>query len=353
MVEKGNLSKSIELTLESTDKLIDQGIQIWQEADVLVFPAKYYQIENIVVCGMGGSSLPAHILSSVFQTKVPLTIVEGYSLPSWAGPKTLVILSSYSGDTEETLSCAVHAEENQCVITGITTGGNLEKFLKGGAYPYVLIDPRNNPSEAPRLGLGYGIFGILKMLAKLELIDKYDQEATNNMVKTSLENVRNNLENIKNKARELAPNLKNKFVITLVAEHLGGVARTLENQLNETAKAFCFYKHLPEADHNLIEGFSELQDNVAVIFLKSQKYTARIQRRMDITKNILEKNGFKTYSYETEAPVLIETPSLLEEALNTLVFSGNLSADLAMEKNVNPLDIPNIDNIKRELLGTY
>lgn len=353
MVEKANLSKSIELTLESTDKLIEQGKQIWLEADNLVFPAKYYQIENIAICGMGGSSLPAHILTSVFQTKVPVQIIEGYSLPAWCGPKTLVILSSYSGDTEETLSCAVHAEENQCVITGITTGGNLQKFFKGGDYPYLLIDPKNNPSQAPRLGLGYGIFGILKILSKLELLDKYDQPAIDRIVKDALENVQSNINNIKDKAKNIAPHLKNKFVVALVAEHLGGVARTLENQLNETAKTLCFYKHIPEANHNLIEGFSELQGDVAVILLRSSKYTARILRRMDITRDILEKNGFKTYVYEIESPVLVETPSLLEEALNTLMFSGNLSANLALEKNANPLDIPNIDNIKRELLGTY
>jgi len=353
MIDKSNLSKSIELTLESTDKLITQGKQIWEEAESIVYPSKYYQIENIVVCGMGGSSLPAHIIESTFQTKVPLHIVEGYKLPSWAGPRTLVILSSYSGDTEETLSCAVHAEENQCVITGITTGGSLQKFLIGGNYPYCIINPTNNPSEAPRLGIGYGIFGLLKILSKLELIEKFDQATLDKTVLNSFENVQSNITTIKDKAQKMATNLKNKFIVTIVAEHLGGVGRTMENQLNETAKALAFYKHLPEANHNLVEGFSELQSEVAVIFLKSQKYTSRVLRRMDITKDILEKKGFATHMYEIESPVLLEAPTLLEETLNALIFSGNLSANLAMEKNVNPLDIPNIDNIKRELLGNY
>lgn len=350
MVDNGNLSKSIELTLESTDKLIEQGKQIWSDSEVVEFSNKYFNVDNIVICGMGGSSLPAHIISSIFQTKVPLHIVESYSLPSWAGSQTLVILSSYSGNTEETLSCGAHAEENQCLITGITTGGNLEKFFKSGDYPYIVINPTNNPSEAPRLGLGYGIFGILKILLKLDLIEKYEKTDLNNLIIKALNNSQNNIEIIKKSAKLIAPQLSGKFVITLVAEHLGGIARTMENQLNETAKAFCFYKHIPEANHNLIEGFYELQDKVFVIFLKSQKYTARIMRRMDITKDILEKNGYQTYTYEIEPPILAEPPSLLEEALNNLIFVSNLSAYLAIEKNVNPLDIPNIEIIKKQLM---
>jgi len=348
-----NLSKSTELTLESIDKFILQGQQIWNQYNSLVFSSKYYQIENIIICGMGGSSLPAHILKSTFRTKLPLQIIEGYALPSWANEKTLVILSSYSGETEETLSCAVHAEENQCVITGITTGGKLEKFFTGGGYTFCKIDPVHNPSQAPRYSLGYGIFGILRILSKLELLERYDEQSLEKEVSKAFTNVTVSLPIIKQKSIDILANFKNKLIVVMVAEHLGGVGRTAVNLLNETSKAIAFYKHIPEANHNLIQGFTELKEHTAILFLRSQKYTARILRRMDITKKILDDNGYTTYVYQMDFPFLVEPPSLLEETLNNILFCANMSVNLAIEKQVNPLEIPIIDSIKRELLGSY
>ena len=353
MPDDNKISKSIELSYESVNNLVKQGEQIWNDYKELVYSSKYYQVENIVVCGMGGSSLPAHILKSAYNTRIPLQIVEGYTLPAWANEKTLVILSSYSGETEETLSCAVHAEENRCVITGITTGGSLEKFLSVGNYPFLKVDPKFNPSEAPRYGLGYGIFGILRILSKLELLEKCDYTNLEKDIKDTIENVNATIEGIKQKAIDVAPDFKDKFVVTMVAEHLGGVGRTSENILNETAKAMAFYKHIPEANHNLIQGFTQFKEDIVILFLRSQKYTARIQRRMDITQKIIEQNGYKTFMYQMDTPVLVENPSLFEETLNNIIFCANLSISIAKLKNVDPLEIPIIDNIKKELLGSY
>ncbi len=139
-LDKLNLLGSIEL-------LGKQCEQAWREIKKIRVPKSYRQVENIVISGMGGSALGAHIVQTFFadQLRVPLEIVRSYSLPNYVGPRTLLILSSYSGNTEETLAAAREGQKRKAKIVGLTSGGAMAKFLRKNKYPAYIFQPKYNP----------------------------------------------------------------------------------------------------------------------------------------------------------------------------------------------------------------
>lgn len=328
-----NLSKNVMIALDSVENLMDQCLQAWQESRAIDFSDEYFQIENLVICGMGGSSLPAYIIKSVFPSRVPISITENYNLPSWAGPKTLVFLSSYSGNTEETLSCAQQAKSRGCLITGVTSGGQLKEFLRIEGYPFYCFEPRYNPSGSSRFGIGYGVFGQLGILSKLQIVDKVGESDLNKQIKGET----------KASATKLAKDIKEKILVIFTADHLEGNGQTLANQVNETAKTLAFWVGLPNADHSLIEGFKKSQVPVAAIFIESKHYSSKMRERFRLTQEVIRKNGYNTYVYE------VQKGTLIQEMLEVLFFSSFFSVQLSIENGNDPLAIPSVDFIKRKL----
>lgn len=338
-----NLSKNAMIALDSVENLMDQCLQAWKESRVIDFSDEYSQIENLVICGMGGSSLPAYIIKSVFPSRIPISITESYNLPNWAGPKTLISLSSYSGNTEETLSCAQQAKSRGCLITGVTSGGQLKEFLKIGGYPFYSFEPKYNPSGLPRFGIGYGVFGQLGILNKLCLIDKVGENDWDTQINDSIEHLRACNDEMKASATKLAKDVKEKILVIFAADHLEGNGQTFTNQVNETAKTLAFWVRLPSADHSLIEGFKRSQTPVAAIFIESKHYSSRMRERFRLTQEVIKKNGYNTYVYEVQEG----TP--IQEMLEALFFSSFFSVRLAIENSDDPLAIPSVDFIKSKL----
>jgi len=342
-MEQDNLKKSLGIALDSVDGLIDQCYQAWQESHNVHFDKKYEKIENIVVCGMGGSSLPAHIISSVFNIKVPIYICETYTVPLWTGKNTLVILSSYSGNTEETLSCGAQAKERGCLIAGITSGGKLREFLDELHVPFYHFNPKFNPSKLPRFGIGYGIFGQLGLLSNLNLINDYSGEQLDLQLADSIKHLTLCFDSIVNSAQEFVNKANGDILVLFSSEHLKGNGHTFTNQINETSKTLSFCAELPEADHNLIEGLKKSQTGIIVLFIESQNYPVRILERFDITREIINEDGYKSYVYK------VNKGSLMQEMLEVLLFSSFSSVKLAEYNNTDPLAIPSIDYIKSKL----
>src|SRR5258708_4324529 len=162
-LDKGNILSSIE-------HLPEQIEDAWVSIKNLEIPEDYTRVKNIVVAGMGGSALGGRIVYYLeFKNlRTPIEVTTNYHLPNYVNEDSLVILSSYSGNTEETISSATDALKRRAKIVGIATGGKLVELLKG--KPVYLIDPRNNPSGQPRMGLGYSISSILALLSKLNFI---------------------------------------------------------------------------------------------------------------------------------------------------------------------------------------
>lgn len=167
--------------LGSVELLGGQSQQAWDEVHALSFPENYKTVSNIVFSGMGGSALGAYVTNIFADTlAIPFEIVNDYHLPPYVNEHTLVILSSYSGTTEETLALrAEEAVDKKAFITGITTGGALGKMLTDRGIPAYIFDPRtNNPSNQPRLGSGYSVVGLVALFDKLGFIHVDPRDVT-------------------------------------------------------------------------------------------------------------------------------------------------------------------------------
>ena len=170
--------------LESIEMSGEQINQAWQEFKKIKIPKSYKNINKVLINGMGGSALGGHILSSVFfdQLKVPVGIINSYSLPASLDKKTLYIISSYSGDTEEPVSTFVEAKKKGAKIFGIASGGKLGRLIKQGKMPGFVFEPTFNPSAQPRMGLGYSLAAQLALFKKFGLVKVSDSQIRNYLV---------------------------------------------------------------------------------------------------------------------------------------------------------------------------
>lgn len=307
----------------------------------------YKKIANVVVCGMGGSTLGAHLIKSLYKNdlKVSLNIVNGYKLPGFVGKNTLVILSSYSGNTEEVLSCALEAKKKKCKISIIASGGKLAEIAKKEKYPSLIFTTKNNPCGSPRMGLGYSIVGQIYLFAKLGIlkIDLKELKKLPEVIKNYNKNfgVKTN-----NNLKKIALLTKNKSVWFVGAEHFGGNAHIAGNQMNENAKRFGGYFLLPELNHHLLEGMinpKSNKDNLLFVFLESDLYSDKLKQRFVLTKEILKMHKINF------AVIKAQEKNALTQTMEILLATSYLSFYSAMVENIDPTAIPFVELLKKKL----
>ncbi|PIS15850.1 hypothetical protein COT62_01540, partial [Candidatus Roizmanbacteria bacterium CG09_land_8_20_14_0_10_41_9] len=165
-------SQGGDAVLRSIDALPEQLKQSFDESLRVSFPDTYTHVRNVLVCGMGGSRFTALIVKELFkeQITVPYAINDDYLIPHYVGPDTLVILSSYSGTTEEIIQNGKSAYQKKALLAGVAAGGEIVSFLKSVKAPVYEFNPIHNPSGQPRIGFGYGVGGHMGMLANLGLV---------------------------------------------------------------------------------------------------------------------------------------------------------------------------------------
>lgn len=307
-------------------------------------------IKNVVVAGMGGSGLGPQVIKYLYkdQLTVPLEIVNSYSLPAYVDQNTLVLLSSYSGNTEEILSCAKEAEKKKAQIMIICTGKDLAQIAKDKHYPALVFKPTYNPSNQPRMAIGYSIFGIIGLFEKAKLITLTEAELKEVLVtilKTS-EQCDPKLKSDKNKAKLLAFSLFDKRPILLGCEFLQGALHTAQNQFNENAKTYADFKMIPEINHHLMEGlkFPKANDHDHLfLFFNSTLYHSRNQKRISLTKQVVEQNDIETME------IKLESESKLTQVFELITFMAFAHFYLAMLYQIDPCPIPYVDWFKENL----
>jgi glucose/mannose-6-phosphate isomerase len=342
-------SRARQLVLASLRSFAEQCRRGFAEARAVTFPASFRKIDQVVVVGMGGSALGSDVIRSVFfdQLRVPLTVVNGYNLPNSVTSRTLVLLSSYSGTTEEVLFAAQEAVRRRAKITGLTQGGSLARFFERHALPWYRIDGSANPADQPRMGLGYSIMGQLGLLSSLKLLPvtlPNIQEAIG-VVERRTRQSDPDIPVARNQAKRLANALVGRFPILMGAGPLIGSLHAFANQLNETAKIFAVPFSLPELNHHLLEGLRyprAIKQGTLVAF-HSDLYRPRIVQREKATLDIVRRLGLRTER------VAVNGSSRLAQALDLLGLSGATSFYLSVLNRVDPLKIPTVDELKRRL----
>jgi glucose/mannose-6-phosphate isomerase len=260
--------------------------------------------------------------------------------------QTLFIASSYSGNTEETLSTLNQAVKLNIPTLGITTGGELAKICQKNRLPFYLIDPQFNPSAQPRLALGYAFIGLTGVINKLGFLKVQDEEIqTLISVLTKFDSLWG-IKNPKNSLIELAQKIKDQQILLIGSEHLVGNLHVLANQINENAKTFATYFPLPELNHHLLEGLQfpkSLNKNTVVLFFDSSLYYGRTRMRYPATKEILKKYKIKFDELKLNAT------SGLTQAGELLLWGSYLSFYLAIFNKLNPSLIPNVNFLKKKI----
>ncbi len=335
--------------LGSLELLSAQVKEVLYCAKNIKIPTYYKKAKNIVVLGMGGSTLGANILKSVFFNKLtaPLEIVNGYHVPEYVDKNSFVLVSSYSGTTEEPIFAMKEAQKRKAKLAIITSGGDLAKFSSASKIPGLIFSTNNNPCGSPRMGLGYSIVGQMVLFAKAGLIKLSPKDIKNIVLVLEKYNTEFGVVNIaRNLAKEMAKNLFDRSVWYIGAEHLAGNAHAAANQTNENAKRFAGYFLIPELNHHLMEGMfypESNKNNLGFVLLESTLYDVHIQKRFDITKKVLDKNKIKYWSYISQ-----EKDKILQ-ACETLVFGSYVSYYGALLQWINPTAIPFVDFFKDEL----
>lgn len=324
--------------------------QTWDEIQSMDINPELSHVKNIVFSGMGGSALGAYVLKYLYGNKltVPFEIVNDYNLPAYVSSDTLVIVQTYSGTTEETLSCFNQAREKGAKIYAVSAGGTLEQEARASRSFFYKIDPKHNPSNQPRMAIGYSIFALIAFLDKLNMI-KIDASVLDDVYKTLDENNRNygiNAPTNNNAIKQLAWNTHERLPLFIAAEHLIGSVHATRNQLNENAKSLAVYFPLPECDHHLLEGLiypHSLDSNDIYIFLNSSDYSEKLKLRLTATEMTMKSLQHETY--------IIDVPGKhkLTQTVAAIHIGSYLGFYLAMLNGIDPSPIPQVEGFKKRI----
>ena len=327
-IDKFNLRQVI---LQSPDQLT-AGLKL----------ANYTKVKgdfsNIIICGMGGSALPAHILANLDKTKVPIFIHKDYGLSHKADENSLVICISYSGNTEETISGLKDALRKGVKIVGMASGGEIEALCTKNSIPFVKI-----PSGIqPRYATGYIFSSMVKVLENCELLQKTSMEFGALAEKLKAVNLSQEKEGI-----SLAKKLFKKIPVVYSSSNLKDVARIWKIKFNENAKIPAFYNYFPELNHNEMVGYAGLKKigtkNFFAIILQDQKDHPRIKERMELTAKLIKKNGANAQI------VKVKEGSDLFKIFSALLLGDWVSYHLALLQKIDPTQVQIVEDFKRLL----
>jgi glucose/mannose-6-phosphate isomerase len=293
-------------------------------------------IQGICMVGMGGSSIAGEMCRWLLEkeAKVPLISVRDYDLPSYVNEKWVVIVVSYSGNTEETLSAFDIACDRGCEIIAITTGGELGE--KAVSFPCHHLHPKFQPRAALPLIIS-------AVLPTVEILLGLPHQ---NLTKISaeLDNHCANWGSSVQTPRELAETIHGALPVFIAWKHLVPVAYRAKCQINENAKALGMYLEIPESNHNEIEATLVCSEHsLRPIFLRSQWESRRISKRFEVTSKIYTSNDCISEHLQ------FKSESKLEEILALTHYLDMVSLELAEFRKVDPVSVERIAQLKRYL----
>ncbi len=305
------------------------------------------RVKNIAYLGMGGSGIAGDLLRDVLydQLAVPVQIVRGYTAPRFVSEHSLVIVSSYSGNTEETLSAAQSIEKRGAQVMAISTGGRLKEMCEKNGWPFMQL-PEGYP---PRQSLGFAFFALYHALGQTGLLAEYHEDLNDlvNFVRHEIGLHDTSKHDGHVLAQELAKKIHNRIPVIYSTEpYLQTVSRRWSNQLHENGKNLAFFNVIPEMNHNEIVGWqmqSELNKDMVAIFLENEDLPERIRQRIDLSKTLIKKAGAEVVD------IYASGSSVMEKVFSLIVMGDWVSYYTALLNRQDPYEIKNIDFLKKEM----
>jgi len=301
------------------------------------FIASGREFNNVVVTGLGGSGIGGSIVQNYVydKIKIPFTVNKDYFLPAFVNRKSLVIVCSYSGNTEETLAALKQAIKKRATIVCITSGGTVADIAKAKKLDCILV-PAGMP---PRSCLGYSLIQLLYVLANFGLIGNgFEKE-----IKTVIRQMKNGEADTQKKALAIAKKLVGKLPIIYSSSAYEGVAVRFRQQLNENSKMLAWHGVIPEMNHNELVGWRDGAQDKAVVILRNKDDYERVQTRMEINKKIFKKHS------PTIVEIFSEGKSYWQEAFYLIHLTDWVSVMLADLRELDATEVKVIDFLKKSL----
>lgn len=322
-----------------------QWQQLGYQFDKSAIPNLHSKITNIVYSGMGGSALAGLISESWPGYSVPFELCRQYHVPGYVSSNTLFIASSYSGNTEESVSALLEAEAKGAQIVVLAGGGKLQEIAQQHGHPFLLI-----PKAAqPRYAVFYNFMAYLAVLEANELVQEANTTAQVAKAASLLsESVKSWLPTVptdKNPAKKLAHDLAGKSGVIYAGPLMAPAAYKWKISFNENAKNVAWWGQYPEFNHNEFIGWSShpVQKPYAVIDLRSTFEHERVQKRFELSDRLL--SGRRPAAMVVQA----QGQTLLEHLLWTINFGDFVTIYLALLNNVDPGPVDLVERFKKEL----
>lgn len=324
--------------IEGFTRQLTEALKIGQSLD-LVRPGS--DIRNMVISGMGGSGIGANLVDSLTfgRIPIPITVCKSYNIPQFVSPHTLFVASSYSGNTEETIAALNKAllKRAHCIV--IASGGKILDIAREYNLFYIQLPAG---SASPRAMLAYSVTSLLSLLYHTNLIGAAFIKETEN----AIENLDRSEKAIQTEAEIIAKKLKGKLPVIYCDSRLQAIAVRFQQQINENAKQLAHVNTFPEMNHNELVGWKypeALLPMLQVIYLYSDHDHERVEKRMEICRDIFEKRS------NSIIDIVGEGASLLEQYYYLIHLTDWISFYLAKENNVDPDPVEMIDYLKNEL----
>jgi glucose/mannose-6-phosphate isomerase len=332
--------------LNDIDTLPDQVEGAWSLGQSFSLPETYQAVRHVVITGMGGSAIGGALAQALVapECSVPILLVRDYAPPAYVGPNTLVIGSSHSGNTEETLSACEAALQRGAKLLAITRGGRLAELAEAHGAPVW----RFGHAGQPRSAVGLSFMLTLTALVRLGVVPDKSAEVIEAVAAMRAQQtaLRADAPATRNPAKRMAGQLMGRIAAIFASGYLAPVARRWKGQISEVGKAWGQFEELPELDHNSVVGTmypEALVTKFMVLFLRSAHDHPRNRLRAEVTREIYMTAGFNTDTVDAAGQ------SPLAHMLTALHFGDYTAYYLAMCYGVDPSPIPQIDYLKEQL----
>jgi len=334
--------------MENIDKynlrnvILKEYLQI-EEAINLVGDLKMEgDFKSITISGMGGSALPGNVLRIFINNtykkgdKKRLQVFQNrfYSLQPEAYDKSLNIICSYSGNTEETIASFQECLDNNLPCVGISNGGKIKEMCLANNIPHIEI-PYPFENFQPRMATGYFVFIIFQLLINSKLI-----EFDNTQLKKIADNLKIAGENLEEKGKELAKKMKGKTPIIYSNTRYKAIANIWKIKINENAKTPAFWNYFPELNHNEMVGFTNPQAEFFFVMLLDKEDHSQNIKRFSVMKELMEKKGMQVEI------IKMEGESIFEKVFSSLCLGDWASYYLALEYGIDPTPVDMVEEFK-------
>jgi len=299
--------------------------------------SKSLNVANIVITGLGGSGIGGSIISELVSDscQVPILVNKDYFLPDFVNASTLLIVSSYSGNTEETLSALQQAISKKAQIIVITSGGQIIELAKQHQFDFIEV-PGGQP---PRSCIGYSLVQLIKILVEKGFADKKLFENLDQAILLlDSENIA-----IKAESINIAKKLVNKIPVLYSLGSCEATVVRFRQQINENSKMLCWHHCFPEMNHNELVGWTEKNDTLIVVTFHTSFDYIRTKKRYEVCKPIFEKYSAGVID------ITAKGTSKLEQFLYLINIGDWISCDIADLKGIDPVEVNVINHLKEEL----